>query len=1242
MTATTTLASGENDPTLDAGIYFPASLGDFVWLDTNANGVQDAGEAGVPNVTVNLKDDGGNVINSTTTANDGSYGFNGLAPGTYSVQFVVPAGFELSPLNQGGDDATDSDADPSMGGMTATTTLASGENDPTLDAGIYQPASLGDFVWSDTNGDGVQDAGEPGVGGVTVNLKDAGGNVIASTTTASDGSYGFGSLTPGTYSVQFVLPAGSTFSPLNQGGNDAADSDADPAMGGMTATTTLGSGDNDSTLDAGLVTDASLGDFVWEDLNANGVQDPGEPGVGGVTVNLKDAGGNVIDTTVTGANGGYNFGGLAPGTYSVQFVLPTGATFSPLDQGGNDATDSDADAGMNGMTATTTLASGENDPTLDAGIYFPASLGDFVWEDFNADGVQDPNEPGVASVTVNLKNEGGAVIGSTVTGPNGAYSFDNLPAGTYSVAFVLPAGYSFSPINVGGNDATDSDADPAMNGMTAPTTLASGDNDPTLDAGIYLPASLGDFVWLDANGDGIQDAGEAGVPGVTVNLKDAGGNVIATTTTAGDGSYGFSGLTPGTYSVQFVEPNGLALTQLNQGGNDALDSDADPAMAGMTATTTLMSGGNDPTLDAGLVTISVCDAQITGIKFFDLDTQQPVPGFSPIPNGSTVDLATFPLNATIEAMASGSTVGSVNFMLTKDGNLDINRNENVVPYRILGDNNALGLMAGSYSVKVRVYSESNAGGDLCAEQTVNFEVTAPDCLACQGGLTQMTLKIVAGSPNRPSNEIVRVRENGLGGTLLFDSGTASVPTGGSFTFPVQNPGTPIVITVQGSNHPDEFVKGHFNTDCHVNIGDQNGNNYIVLEVEDAVSQTGVSICPPEPGQLACGVRTEAEEGLLFGDFTVGTDSNASNGQFVWVPNNGVSHYSSIPTNDYVEYELTLESAQSVELQTRVMGIDGSSNSFYVTINGQPASGYAYQTPDDGHWRTDDVNDFHNGGADPVSVFLPAGTHEVRFYLREDGTKLDWVKPICAAEPVCQECQGGLTEMTLKVVNGSSSRPADEIVRVRENGVNGALLFDSGTASVPTGGEFTFNVPNPGTPIVITVQGDNHPDEFIKGQFNTDCHVRLGDQNGNNYITLEVVEAFSQTGAPICEIQMACVRIRNLHWSTKYLQAVGTDVALSSVLDDATLWEQIDQSDGSVLLRNIQVNRYLDYDTDTEVDTSSEIAADDFWELIPDGGGTAVRNVSSGRYLDADSADVDTTSSAGSNDRRWEFISASCN
>ena len=113
---------------------------------------------------------------------------------------------------------------------------------------------------------------------------------------------------------------------------------------------------------------AAIGDFVWHDLNMDGIQDAGEPGIPGVTVNLRNCAGDLLGTMVTDASGYYLFSGLTPGSYMVEFTLPSGYVFSPQDQGGNDGVDSDADV-TTGRTVCTTLDAGETDLTWDTGMY---------------------------------------------------------------------------------------------------------------------------------------------------------------------------------------------------------------------------------------------------------------------------------------------------------------------------------------------------------------------------------------------------------------------------------------------------------------------------------------------------------------------------------------------------------------------------------------------------------------------------------------------------------------------------------------------------------------------------------------------------------------------------------------------------------------------------------------------------------------------------------------------------------
>ena len=238
-------------------------------------------------------------------------------------------------------------------------------------------SSLGDRVWKDLNRNGIQDADEHGVPGVQVKLwadNDNNGTPdtqIAETLTDQNGLYLFDNLDPSTtYIVQFVVPDDCDVTTPNQGSDDA-DSDVNPATG-LTPPVKLMPGEHNDTIDAGLTpvrATASIGNYVWLDVNKDGKQDSGEAGIQDVTVTLYDNNGQVVGTQQTDANGQYLFIDLTPGSYSLCFALPAAEyTMSPQDNTDNDLDDSDADPDT-GCTVMTELVAGENDLSWDAGIY---------------------------------------------------------------------------------------------------------------------------------------------------------------------------------------------------------------------------------------------------------------------------------------------------------------------------------------------------------------------------------------------------------------------------------------------------------------------------------------------------------------------------------------------------------------------------------------------------------------------------------------------------------------------------------------------------------------------------------------------------------------------------------------------------------------------------------------------------------------------------------------------------------
>lgn len=604
------LAAGQNDPNWDAGYYSPlASLGDFVWKDTNRNGQQDTGEPGIANVTVNLLNSSGDAIGTTVTGPTGFYSFADLQPGTYRVQFPISLnhGDCILTTSNGGLDGSDSDANATTG-ITGDVVLVAGQNNVTIDAGyISHKASLGNFVWKDLNRDGLQDAGEPGIAGVTVKLLDNSHVEIGTTVTDGTGFYLFEGLNPGDYKLQFPtsLVDGCLLSPVDVVGSDEADSDAF-TTDGRTVAINLSEGENDLTWDAGYYSPkAALGNRVWKDLNRNGIQESGEPGIVGISVTLYDSSGTAIGTDVTDGEGYYWFTDLNPGTYSVGFptVIGTGCLLTTVDAG-TEASDSDADVNT-GRSADVVLVAAQTNPDVDAGYYSPfASLGDRVFKDLNRNGIQDAGEPGVANVTVTLYNVSNIAVGTDVTDGEGYYYFTDLLPGDYSVGFPLEIapGCVLTSSDQGGDDTLDSDA--GSNGRTAVTTLNVGENDPTWDAGYSSPfASLGNFVWKDLNRDGLQQAGEPGIVGVVVTLYDSSGNPVGSDTTDGTGYYYFTDLQPGEYyiGVATTLTDGCTLSPANVGTNDLLDSDVS-AITGRSVLTQLVAGENDPSWDVGYYT----------------------------------------------------------------------------------------------------------------------------------------------------------------------------------------------------------------------------------------------------------------------------------------------------------------------------------------------------------------------------------------------------------------------------------------------------------------------------------------------------------------------------------------------------------------------------------------------------------------------------------------------------------------
>ncbi len=492
-TASTGLVlSGATPDPVPFGYYRAAQITGAVWFDANSNGLFDNDEPGMENVSVRLIGSSSGPSAPVTTDANGAFSITNIEPtgltnATYQLCVTAPTGFVFTTRGTTLTDDNNSDIDPTTS-CTASFTVASNATITYIDAGLRGALSIGDLVWEDANGNGIQDSGEQALDGVTVTVQVAtSGGVINSTnpsftfsavSTAASGlspNYTIDNIPPGsTVTIQSVSRFGYLLSPANQGSNPAVDSNAVGESFILNVSTTA--------VDFGLYRTTAIGDTVWFDTNGNGLRDAGEPGIPGLTIALRDSSGNTITTTQTLADGSYAFNAVAPGTYSLLLTLPAGYT-TTNNGSGSITTDNDNDFRNDGTTAAFTILSGQAFGSIDAGLRGTGSVSGIAWFDTNENNQRDPEETGrLAGVQVTVTYTPTLLAAhpqtvQTTTDANGAYSVTGLPPGEVTVIFTDRNGYVPAQPNIG-PDATDSD------GPVATFTLSAGQQ-AIVDMGYY-------------------------------------------------------------------------------------------------------------------------------------------------------------------------------------------------------------------------------------------------------------------------------------------------------------------------------------------------------------------------------------------------------------------------------------------------------------------------------------------------------------------------------------------------------------------------------------------------------------------------------------------------------------------------------------------------------------------------------------------------------------------------------------
>ena len=397
----------------------------------------------------------------------------------------------------------------------------------------------------------MRDPGEAVIGGVTITLQRPDGSIVATMTTAADGSYTFPSVAPGDYIVIETQPAGY---------GDAAENATNrvPVTVGAISPPAVNFGERTG----------SIAGQVYNDSNNNGRREGAEPPIAGVTLTLTgtDARGNAVTATaVTGADGSYRFGGIPGGTYAISEAQPANY---------QDGIDTPGTAGGSALPPPGDLISSiALAPAQDATGYLfgergtAAKLSGSVWFDANHDRIRGSDEKGRSGWTIELR-EGDILIATTLTGADGSYSFTDIPPGSnYNLLFRAPA-----------NGAAFGSARPNETGAPAANGVVSGGNPAgasfttgQLKGLTLLPGSVTpqQSLPLDPSGVVYDSIKRTPVPGAVVKISGPsgfdpttqllGGTGNVSQTVGADGIYQFlllPGAPSGTYTIAVTPPTG--------------------------------------------------------------------------------------------------------------------------------------------------------------------------------------------------------------------------------------------------------------------------------------------------------------------------------------------------------------------------------------------------------------------------------------------------------------------------------------------------------------------------------------------------------------------------------------------------------------------------------------------------------------------------------------------------------------
>ena len=534
---------GENRDGMDIGMIQPGVISGSVFADRNDNGIRDNGENGLTGVTVRLMGDEGEAFRAEI-GEDGNYLFDAVMPGTYTLEYILPDNAVFARQAKGGNTISGE-------GTTGTSEPFKMSSGVRLDGPVCGALTLGRIdgtAYLDHNGDGVFTAEEETTDGLTVTLTPSRAELEEITVTAGeDGRFTLDALRPDEYTLtvncanHYVLSRTDALALPLTAGKESQSVKLPVEMGAVW------SGQN-----VGTVMPASVSGKLWLDENNNGLFDVGEQTPAGYQVTVTDEwNGKVFDTLRTDEEGRFATSGMIPGSFTLSFQLDEN-TIAPK-AGNSDFREENGKLMITGLQ----LAENENREGLLLGIVRYTSIGGNVWID------KGEEITSLAGALITLKDGEGNELRTQTTSGNGSYLFDKLMPGIYQLEAMMPEGcVVIEPGDRRLNEGQISVLTETLNrnGSSDLIDLKMGQDQKQMNIGCVLPGRIGDFCWLDLDGDGLQGMNEPGIPNVRITLmRDR--MTVAETVTDQYGFYRFNDLYPAEYTIEVDVPDEVKMTK---------------------------------------------------------------------------------------------------------------------------------------------------------------------------------------------------------------------------------------------------------------------------------------------------------------------------------------------------------------------------------------------------------------------------------------------------------------------------------------------------------------------------------------------------------------------------------------------------------------------------------------------------------------------------------------------------------